>query len=196
MAVCELFAAMGGGGCIGCCDTLTGPGKPLIPKNSNIVDVINYYASPNLDNESENVDVSRHLQKNLFKFLNQKIFTGPQDTLPPRDLSRLAALKATGAATWMYPPPIGVRPVTDETCRHAHRLRLGLPPLTRSIRECVYMGRKSMTPLIYCHPVRREEARLSEDIMMCLTFSLSTSDAQEAWQRQNQRLCPVRTEIG
>ena len=49
-------------------DTLTGPGKPLVPKTGQIREVANYYAAPNVENEAENVDVSRHLQTNLFKY--------------------------------------------------------------------------------------------------------------------------------
>ena len=68
-------------------DAMSGPGKPLLPKNGKIRHVLTYYATQNVQNESENVDVSRHLQKNLFKLQNKNILSRLQNKLPPLLLS-------------------------------------------------------------------------------------------------------------
>merc|ERR1711994_190472 len=44
-------------------ETLMGPGKPLIPKLSRISKVIQYYQTQNVENESENIDVSSIYKK-------------------------------------------------------------------------------------------------------------------------------------
>merc|ERR1711994_642127 len=68
-------------------ETLMGPGKPLIPKWSRISKVIQYYQTQNLENESENIDISRHLQKNLFTFWNEEMYRRLQDKLPVTHLA-------------------------------------------------------------------------------------------------------------
>ena len=135
---------------------MVGSGKSLIPKSAQIGKVIQYYSSSNVEDGSEDIDVSRNLQKNLFKFWNSKVYLNLQESLPAAQQARLAALKAKGAATWMYPPPVGIRAMTDDTFRHAHRLRLGLPTIsTKHDRICV-CGEKihNTTHLLSCSKTR------------------------------------------
>ena len=152
-------------------DTLMGPEKPLIPKWARISKVIQYYGSQNVENESENIDGSRQLQKDLFKSWNKEMYSQLQDKLPVTHLARLAALKAKGAAAWMYPPPLGIHAITDDTCRHAHRLRLCLPTIhTNNDRICVCGERIQGTRhLLSCSRVRGGEAiRRHNDVVNIL----------------------------
>ena len=54
------------------------------------------------------------------------MFQQISELLPWNERPRMAALLALKAAAWMFPTPIGVKPLSNDSCRLAHRLRLGL----------------------------------------------------------------------
>ena len=56
----------------------------------------------------------------------QKVVEKIKQNMDWTHIPRLVSLTAPKASKWMYPPPLGVRPVTNDTCRHAHRMRLGM----------------------------------------------------------------------
>ena len=53
-------------------------------------------------------------------------------------LARLVVRKSSGARGWMYPSLLSLRSITDDTCKHGHRLRVGLHMIhTNHDRSCV-----------------------------------------------------------
>ena len=104
----------------------------------------------------DGTNVVDDLQKKLFKFLNRKKLLKLKINASSTDKARLVAVGAPKASAWMFPPPNGIRHPTNDTVRHAHRLRLGLKLCdSKQNRVCV-CGQQllSYTHFLSCMSIR------------------------------------------
>ena len=97
-----------------------------------------------------------HLQRSLTHLLHEKYEALLKEMLHPKGLARLQSCKAKLASTWLRTAPPGIYEISDSTCEHAIRLRLGMRLSKRiNSRHCV-CGRilRMGTHLMTCSSIR------------------------------------------
>ena len=98
------------------------------------LDLVQEYYSMNVIVEH----IVPHLQSSLSEIYNMRKLEKLNDQSSTVNLAMLNACSAKNASAWMNIATSGSKLISNDTCTHAHRMRLGLQPIkTDQQRICV-----------------------------------------------------------